>query len=81
MTENTIFVQSSITMAKTKKKREVSLLEYVDKHNPVLNRRGTKMSFSYLYRLIREHEKGVNKRELWFDYSLVGEHKKVVIYI
>lgn len=63
------------------KTKEVSLLEYADKHNQVLTRRGHKMSFSYLYRLIREHRAGKVKRELWFEYKLNGEKENITIIL
>lgn len=64
-----------------KKQNKVSLREYADKHNPRLNRRGKKMSWGYLYRLIRLAEKKENKEPLWFDYELEGEQARVWIKI
>lgn len=70
------------TMAKAKQQpKEVSLLEYADKHNKVLTRRGHKMSFSYLYRLIREHRAGKLTRELWFEYKLNGDKEIISIIL
>lgn len=60
---------------------KVSLLDYANKHNPVLTRRGKKMSFSYLYRLIREDIAGTNKRSLWFDYVLEGDKDRIWIIL
>lgn len=69
-----------------KKENKISLLEYAKHHNPVLTRRGHKMTFSYLYRLIRENEAGRNKdgnkpRELWFEYEYEGDKDHIMIKI
>jgi len=60
---------------------KVSIQEYADKHNKVLTRRGHKMSWSYLYRLIREDIKGNCSRSLWFNYELEGEKQRVWIIL
>jgi hypothetical protein len=60
--------------------RKISLLEYATKHNPRLNRRGHKMSESYLYRLIRKDIKG-EKPDLWFKYVLEGEKDRIYILL
>lgn len=60
---------------------KVSLLEYADKYNTVKNRRGHKMSYGYLYRLIREDQQGINKRPLWFEYELTGEKDRIFIIL
>lgn len=62
-------------MAKQGQIKKVSLLDYAANHNPKNNRRGHPMTFSYLYRLIRETEEGTCKRELWFKYELDKAHK------
>jgi len=59
--------------------KKISLKEYADKHNPKLNRRGFKMSESYLYRLIRQHIKGNNTADLWFKYILEGDKDRIYI--
>lgn len=64
-----------------KEKKKIPLLTYAEKHNPVKNRRGHKMSFGYLYRLIREHRQGKNKRDIWFEYVMEGEKEKIFILI
>jgi hypothetical protein len=66
------------TMAKV---QEVSVLEYIEKHNTVLTRRGHKMGYSYIYRLIREHEAGKNTRPLWFKYKFNGDKDLISIII
>lgn len=60
---------------------KVTLKEYATKHNPVLSRRGKKMSEGYLYRLIREDIKGINSRDLWFNYVMEGEKDRIFILI
>lgn len=70
-------------MAK-KDNNKVSLLEYAEHHNPILTRRGKKMTFSYLYRLIRENEAGKNSngrtpRPLWFKYTMEGDKDRIWI--
>lgn len=62
-----------------KEKKEVSLLEYANKHNTVKSRRGHQMTFSYLYRLVRETEKGTATRELWFKYRFDGERDAILV--
>ena len=57
---------------------DMSLLEFVDA-NPVRSRRGYKMSFGYLYRLIRQDIDGTLTRPLWFTYELIGNKGKVRI--
>lgn len=68
-------------MAVKQQIKKISLLDYANNHNPVLTRRGKKMSFSYLYRLIREDIKGENTRDLWFDYELEGDKDRIWIKI
>lgn len=60
---------------------EISLKDFADNYNTVLNRRGFKMSESYLYRLIREDSKGVCKRKLWFKYRFVGRKCGVKVVV
>lgn len=62
----------------------VSLKEYADKYNPRLNRRGHKMSMSYLYRLIREDQRGerIGKKEpVWFKYIMEGDKDHIFIIL
>jgi hypothetical protein len=61
--------------------KKVSLLDYANNHNPVLTRRGKKMSFSYLYRLIREDIKGELTRDLWFEYEMEGDKDRIWIIL
>lgn len=61
--------------------KKVSLSEYAAKHNPVLTRRGKRMSESYLYRLIRQDVKGECNRKLWFTYVLEGEKDRIYIVL
>ena len=61
--------------------KKVSLLDYANNHNPVLTRRGKKMSFSYLYRLIRDDIKGEGTRSLWFNYELEGDKDRIWIIL
>jgi len=63
------------------KVKEVSLLEYANKHNPVKSRRGHTMTFSYLYRLVRETEKGTATRKLWFNYRFDGDRDAILVEI
>ena len=63
------------------KVKEISVKEFAEHHNPILNRRGKKMSEGYLYRLIREDVKGNGGRELWFDYILTGEKDRILIVL
>ena len=60
---------------------KITLREYAAKHNPVKTRRGKKMSWGYLYRLIREAEKGKATRSLWFDYIMEGDKDRIYILI
>ena len=62
------------------------LHDYAEKHNPQLTRRGKKMTFSYLYRIIRDNERGHNvkggePRELWFKYEYEGEKDRIWIIL
>ena len=68
-------------MATINNKVKVSLAEYATKHNPVLSRRGKKMTESYLYRLIREDIKGINTRSVWFNYVLEGDKDRIFILL
>ncbi len=61
--------------------KRISLKEYAANHNPIKTRRNHKMSWSYLYRLIRETEAGKCKRSLWFDYEMTGEKDHISIII
>ncbi len=61
--------------------KQITLREYAEKYNPVLNRRGHKMSEGYLYRLIRENEKKINSRSLWFNYIMTGDKDRIFIEI
>lgn len=60
---------------------KISLRDYADNHNTVLNRRKQKMSFGYLYRLVRDDIAGTNKRQLWFDYVLEGAKDRIWIIL
>lgn len=60
---------------------KITLREYAAKHNPVKTRRGKKMSWGYLYRLIRQTEEGKATRELWFEYVMEGEKDRIYILI
>lgn len=66
-----------------KNKLRVSLKEYAERHNPKLNRRGHKMSQSYLYRLIRENEEGkrTGDKSLWFEYIMEGDKDHIYILL
>jgi hypothetical protein len=75
-------------MAKKKKElpEKVSLLKYANEYNPKLTRRGKRMTFSYLYRIIRENEAGKNidggkPRELWFNYVKEGEKEHIMVIL
>jgi hypothetical protein len=68
-------------MAVKTKQRKVSLLEYADKYNKQLNRRGKRMSWAYLYRLIRQDIEGTATRPLWFKYTLEGEKDRIWILL
>lgn len=61
--------------------KKISLREYADSHNTVLNRRGHKMSEGYLYRIIREDIKGIGTRKLWFKYVLEGDKERIYILL
>lgn len=65
----------------SKGKNLISLKDYADNHNPVLNRRGKQMSEGYLYRLIRQDIAGTNSRSLWFKYQLEGAKDRIFILI
>lgn len=58
---------------------KISVEQYASQHNSVLSRRGHKMTASYIYRLIRQHIAGTNKRELWFKYVLEGDKDRIFI--
>jgi len=60
---------------------KISVKEYIDKHNKVLNRRGKPFSEGYLYRLIRQDIAGTSIRPLWFDYVLEGAKDRIYIVI
>jgi hypothetical protein len=72
---------------KATKQQKVSVLEYVEQHNPRQTRRGHKMSPSYIYRLIKqdilEKKKGIMSEgsKLWFDYVLEGEKEHIYILV
>jgi hypothetical protein len=68
-------------MATKTKQRKVSLIEYADKHNKQLTRRGKRMSWSYIYRLIRQDIEGKSTRSLWFKYTLEGEKDRIWILL
>ena len=60
---------------------EVSIKDYADNYNPIMNRRGFKMSESYIYRLIRQDDKGLNNKKLWFKYIFKGDKNAIKIII
>ena len=62
-----------------KNKKKITLAEYASTYNSRLNRRGHRMSESYLYRLIREDIKELGKRDLWFKYILEGDKDRIFI--
>lgn len=66
---------------KAKTIKRVSVKEFLDKYNNVLNRRGHPMRFSYLYRLIREDIAGTCTRKLWFDYELEEPADRIWILV
>jgi hypothetical protein len=68
-------------MSKIIAHRKVSLKEYAEKHNPQLNRRNQKMSWAYLYRLIRQDAAGTLTRKLWFEYELEGVKERIWIIL
>jgi len=66
--------------------KKVSIKEYAEKYNKKLTRRGHKMSWSYLYRLIRQdlgcdHNHIGATRELWFKYELEGDKNRIWIIL
>lgn len=63
------------------KSKKVSLKEYAEKYNPILSRRNKRMSWAYLYRLIRQDIAGESTRELWFKYELEGEKERIWIVL
>lgn len=63
------------------KKTKISVDEYAANHNPVLSRRGHKMTASYIYRLIRQDISGIGKRSLWFKYVLEGDKERIFIQL
>lgn len=69
------------TMKAKRNTMKVSLKEYADKHNPQLNRRGQRMSWAYLYRLIRDDIAGTGTRKLWFTYEFEGPKDRIWIVI
>jgi len=66
---------------KQKQQRKVSLIEYADKYNKQLTRRGKRMSWSYIYRLIRQDIEGTATRNLWFKYTMEGEKDRIWIIL
>lgn len=60
---------------------KISIREYANQYNPQLTRRGKKMSWAYLYRLIRQDIAGTSTRSLWFDYQLEGDKDRIWIII
>lgn len=60
---------------------EISIKDFADNYNTVLNRRGFKLSESYIYRLIRQDNKGFNSRKLWFKYIFKGDKNAIKIII
>jgi hypothetical protein len=66
-------------MGTTRNMGKISLKEYADKYNPKLNRRKQKMSWAYLYRLIRQDIDGTLTRSLWFKYELEGPKERIWI--
>jgi triphosphoribosyl-dephospho-CoA synthetase len=69
-------VQSTFVIMKEPKR--ISVEQFASTQ---LNRRGNPMTHSYIYRLIREHMKGINKRELWFNYEFTGKSDRIYILI
>lgn len=59
----------------------VSLKEYAEKYNPMLNRRNQKMSWAYLYRLIRQDAAGESTRPLWFKYEFEGPKARIWVLL
>lgn len=68
-------------MTKKKVSVKVSVKEFIEEYNPMLTRRGKKMSYSYIYRMIRQHMNGENKRPLWFEYVMEGEKDNIYILV
>lgn len=68
-----------IILIMVKSKKKISLAEFANTYNTQLNRRGHKMSESYLYRLIREDIAQTSKRKLWFKYILEGDKDRIFI--
>jgi hypothetical protein len=60
-------------------KQLITLKDFADNYNSVLNRRGQQMSEGYLYRLIRQDIKGEATRSLWFKYILTGKKDRIFI--
>ena len=60
---------------------EISIRDFADNYNTIKNRRGFKMSEGYLYRLIREDNKGICKRSLWFEYIFKGDKDLIKIIV
>lgn len=63
------------------KEKKVTIKEFADKHNKRLTRRGKKMSWGYLYRLIRQDIAGEGTRELWFNYEMEGDKDRIWIIL
>lgn len=61
--------------------KKITLRDYALNHNPKFTRRGKKMSESYLYRLIRQAEKDILTRDLWFNYVMEGEKDRIYIIL
>lgn len=60
-----------------KKENKISVEEYV-KTGKIKSRRGKPVSPSYVYRLIREHNKG-ERTSLPFSYIMEGEKDRIYI--
>jgi hypothetical protein len=60
---------------------EITLKQFADNYNTIKNRRGHKMSQGYIYRLIRQHKSGTNTRELWFNYTFIGDKDSIRITV
>jgi hypothetical protein len=60
---------------------EVTLKQFAQVYNTKLNRRGKRMCEGYLYRLIRQHKANTNTRELWFNYTFVGDKDSIRITV
>ena len=59
----------------------VSVAEFAANYNDKLTRRGKRMSFSYIYRLIRQDVRGELTRPLWFTYVLEGPKERVWVRV